>query len=311
MPVSMTRPARRAPTGSCICPILVQQAGRQLLLPGALLALIGAFAQWRRWGLLTAAALTMAFLGPTLLLTLLLGFDFQPLQREAFRVYPLVAWGVLALWAGLGLAMLIERIRLLQRGLASGALVALLVGATLVAHWGQNDRHDDQLARDYAATLLAGLPPDARLLLRGDIPVPATAYLHLVEGMRPDVTLTTENALVLEPKLFDPLHTPMRARKALVDDYIAASDRPLYRLHNEDARSGTFTWLLFHLDPASEPGSADVRFQMTEQELQLLRWLAPSRSVPRRLERDTAPRPSDGVHRFSDPRRIDRPVGGR
>ena len=253
---------------------LVAQASRQLLLPGAALALIGAFAQWRRWGMLVAAALSAAFLGPTLLLVLLLGFDFQPLQREAFRVYPLVAWGIFALWAGLGLAVLSERLSARRRVPLSFALAATLITATLITHWGQNARYADRLAHDYASTLLAGLDPHARLLIRGDIPTPATSYLHLVEGMRPDVTLISEDALVLEPKLFDPAQTPIRVRKQLVNAYIESSDRPIYRLHNRDARSGTFSWLLFHLDPQSTPGTGEVRFHMTAQERKLLVWLA-------------------------------------
>ncbi|MGB5832946.1 MAG: DUF2723 domain-containing protein [Thiohalocapsa sp.] len=255
---------------------LVRQAGAQLLLPGGALALIGALAQWRHWGVLTSAALSAAFLGSTLLLTLLLGFDYQPLQREAFRVYPLVAWGVFALWAGLGtklaLDLLAEHLPSRWRKPAGAALVALLIGLTLAVHWERNDRHDDRLAHTYATTLLAGLEPNARLLIKGDITVPSTAYLHRIEGLRPDVSLVTEDGRVLERRLFDPVRT--RGRKRFLDAYIASSDQPLYRLHNRDARAGTRSWLLFRVDLDSVSGTHDVRFEMTTQERQFLIWLA-------------------------------------
>ena len=262
-------------TGCCICLIWCARPVRQLLLPGAALAMIGAFAQWRRWGLLVAAALSVAFLGPTLLLTLLLGFDYQPLQREAFRVYPLVAWGVFALWAGLGtrlvLEVLRERLRPTWQGPVGIALVTILLATTLVAHWSHNDRHDDRLAHNYASTLLTGLAPDARLLVRGDIPVPTTAYLQRVEGLRPDVALVTEDGRVLEPRLFDPLRT--RSRRPIIDAFIDSSDRPLYRLHNRDLRSGTRSWLLFQVDLESKPGADAIRFQLGDKEREFLRWL--------------------------------------
>jgi hypothetical protein len=265
---------------------LVRQAGAQLLLPGALLALIGVFAQWRRWGKLTSAALSVGFLGPTLVLTLLLGFDFQPLQREVFRVYPQAAWGLLAVWAGLGAwvasrwgsalmaRLLAKRWRPSQHRLLIAALALILVLTTLVVHWEQNDRHDDWLAHTYAATLLGNLEADARLLLRGDVPVPATAYLHRLQGLRPDASLVTEDARVLEPRLFDPLHTPAPARQAMVDAYIDSSERPLYRLHNRDIRSGEASWLLFRVDLHSEPGAGRVRFRLTPGERQFLIRLA-------------------------------------
>ena len=234
---------------------LVAQAGKQLLLVGGVLALIGLFAQWRRWGRLIAAALTLAFLGPTLLLTLLLGFDFQPLQREVFRVYPLVAWGIFALWAGLGLAVLTQRLCLDARWPISGVLAAVLVLATLLTHWTKNDRHDDRFAHRFASTLLDGLEPNAHLLVNGDARIPTTAYLHLIEGARPDVTLISEDALVLEPKPFDPTTAALDERKRLLDVYIASADGPVYRRHNQDLRSGTFSWLLFRLDPNPAPGS--------------------------------------------------------
>ena len=253
---------------------LVRQAMLQMLPVGALLALVGAFKQWTLWGVRTAAAMTLAFLGPTLFLVLLLGFDYQALQREVFRVYPIVAWGILALWAGLGLRVVVDRLPSSRRQLAAGTVASALIVGTLAVHWTANSRFDDTLAHRYGAALLSSLAPDAILLARGDLSVPAPAYLHLVEGLRPDITLLNSDALLLEPKLFDPANTPPQRVPAILDAYINASLRPVYRLANKDDRSGTLSWLTFRVDTQSRPGDGAVRFTLSDPERNFLIWLA-------------------------------------
>lgn len=253
---------------------IVHLAARQLLVPGAILALIGAIAQWRRWDGRMALSMSAAFLGPTIGLVFLLGFDYQPLQREAFRVYPLVAWGVWGVWAALGLRTVLDRLRpASQRRLAIVAVSGLLA-ANFALHWDRNNRRGDTLGHDYATTLLTSLAPNASLLVRGDIAVPTTGYLHLIEHVRPDVTLLTENALVLDPRLFDPGSTPGPQRQRALDAYIAAAESPVYRLHNNDARAGTVSWLLFRIRPTSATSASPVEFRMTEPEQRFLRRIA-------------------------------------
>jgi hypothetical protein len=250
---------------------LVRQAGSQLLLPGAALALIGFFRQWRHWGRLTAWALTLAFLGPTLLLTFLLNLDYDPLRREAFRVYPVAAWGILALWAGLGLHIAVERLPVMWRRPAAASAVAVTVLAVATAHWARNDRSGEWLGRDRAEAMLAQLTANAVLLLRADLDTPTTAYLHLIERRRPDVTLVSEQALVLEPRLFDPYRTPKAAQRQVIDAYVQHVGRPVYRTFNGDPRPGTVSWLLFRLDTSSGPGASERHFRFLAEECALLR----------------------------------------
>ena len=256
--------------------LLLRLALWQLLPTGFLLACIGVVLQWRLLGLAVASSLTATFLGPTFVLTLLLDFDYQPVQREAFRVYAVVAWGILALWAALGLQWLFSTTRLGSSTWAKMALVAALVAAPLAVHWGRNDRHGDWYGSTVAEALLRQVPNEARVLVTGDILTLTTSYMHLVEGVRKDVSLVSAAGLVLEPKLFDPRTTPSAARPAILDAYARSSQRPLVRFHNNDGRSGVFHWLFFELDLDSAPKSAQVRFEFSAADEVLLERLVNS-----------------------------------
>src|SRR4029079_18545836 len=94
------------------------------------------WAQWRAWGHRVAWSLTLAFLGPSVVLLLLLGFDYDAVQKEIYRVYPLPAYGIAALWMALGAAWLSQRLNLrvaLQRTAS-----AVLIGVMLAAGWYSN-----------------------------------------------------------------------------------------------------------------------------------------------------------------------------
>ncbi len=100
----------------------------QFALAGTALAAIGCAVQWREWGARTAAFLTAAFLMPTAVLLLLLNFDYDNLHKHLFHVYPLPAYGVTALWMGLGGAWAAQRLRLPapQAAAVAMALVAAI-----------------------------------------------------------------------------------------------------------------------------------------------------------------------------------------
>jgi hypothetical protein len=141
----------------------------------------------------------------------------------------------------------------------------------MAVHWGRNDRHDDWYGSTFARTLLQQVPANARVLVTGDILTLTTAYMHLAEGVRKDVSLISTDALVLEPKLFDPHTAPKAKRAAILNAYATSSRRPLVRFHNSDGRSGVFHWLFFEVDLDSAPKSAQVRFEFASGDKALLR----------------------------------------
>jgi len=136
-------------------------------------------------GLLLVAA------GNSLLLIALLGFEYNFPYRTAFSHYPLVTYFCLAIWMAIGLTRLLEPARDLP-GNSHRAVVAMLgfaVMAVLFVNFRHNDRSDDNLAADYAATVLRTLPAGAVLVVDADAQLGSIGYLHNVLKIRPDIEL--------------------------------------------------------------------------------------------------------------------------
>ncbi len=203
---------------------LLGEAGRQFTWAGAALAALGLWQSWRRLPRALAWALLAGFLGPTAVLLLLLSFEYDVLARSVFHVYPLVAWGIMAVWVVLGGRSLLERVR--SRSLRAAAWGAL-VAATFALHLPVNHRAGYTFAGDYARTVLESLEPNAVLFVSGDMDTFPIAYAHLAEGVRPDVTVYNDQGIVLENRLF-PADAPAEERQRALVQFIRATPRPVY-----------------------------------------------------------------------------------
>ena len=237
---------------------------RQTTLPGFALAVIG-LGVLARGGGLVATALAgsgiLALLGNSVVLIALLRFDFDPFRLAVFRPYPLICYGVAALWAGAGMQWLMDhqpgwmarrwparspgtsRVPWATR---SPATAAVLVGAAMVAvsasaGWPANDRSDSDFAERHAEAVFDLLPPDAVLFVRGNAIGPL-GYYRFVEERRPDVALYSLQGLVLGNRLFDPL-LPQEERASALDRFVDAAEMPVfllpdYDIHPEDRGFG-------------------------------------------------------------------------
>src|SRR3989454_8094461 len=90
---------------------LLMEMVRQYTPVGAALAGFGLIRQWRRFNLAIASALLAGWLGSSLVLGAMLGFDYEPLMKAAIRRYPLIPYGILAVWLVLALDALTPRVR--------------------------------------------------------------------------------------------------------------------------------------------------------------------------------------------------------
>jgi hypothetical protein len=183
----------------------------QFGVAGSLLALAGFAAQWQVAGKRIAWALTAVFLGPSIVLLMLLGFDYDGLHKDLFRAWPLPAYGIAALWMALGLVWARERLRV-GAGAAAAACAAVL-GLTLVFGAYSNTEDPSEWLDGYGVTLLEGLPRDAVLIAGGEWDLVPLAYLQLVEGRRPDLTLVHPRGLVLGNRVAHPLRVDKGAMK--------------------------------------------------------------------------------------------------
>ena len=196
----------------------------QFAVAGALLAAWGFWLQWRQWGTRVAAALTLAFVMPSFVLLLLLGFDYDAFHKHVYHVYPLPAYGVAALWMGLGFGQAMQRFAWGRAArVASASALLLFIAAAgargnLLAGYSWVER--------YGRTLLESMPKDAIVLLKG-ADVGPLAYLHLVEGVRPDLTLYHPQGLVLGNRLFHPIRTEPALQQAAVRDLVSRATVPV------------------------------------------------------------------------------------
>ena len=155
-------------------------------------------------GLARFAVFSLVALGcHSVLLLLLLRNDFNDHMLAVFHPYPLVAYSVAALWVGVGLEMCYRWSSGRWSGLwprTAAWCIAVLVGVsalgfTVLDSWERVDRRGDRFAVSYANLVLESLPPEAVLVVSGDSEFPL-AYLHFIEGVRPDIRIVHPLGLV-------------------------------------------------------------------------------------------------------------------
>lgn len=235
----------------------------QFALAGTALAAVGCAVQWREWGARTAAFLTIAFLMPTAVLLLLLNFDYDNLHKHLFHVYPLPAYGVAALWMGLGGAWAAQRLRLPAPHAAAAAMA--LVAAIAAVGSRSNLLGDYDWARRYAQAVLRTLPKDATVFVRGDPDLNPIAYFHMIEGLRPDITLYQPQGLILGNRLFHPLRTDRESAKARVRALIDREANPVvFTLGPPEGYAQRDRWLHVELDRRS-PDPHAVTVELSEE----------------------------------------------
>ena len=154
-----------------------------------------------------AAFLTVAFLMPSAVLLLLLGFDYSTMSKHVFHVYPLPAYAIAALWMGLGFAWLTAALRAARARHAGAAARAGARLALILARARAPTCFDRATigARAMRSTLLAHLAAErGGASAQGEADLGPIAYFHMIENVRPDITLYQPKGLVLGNRLFHP-----------------------------------------------------------------------------------------------------------
>ena len=211
-------------------------------------------------GVSAAGSGVLALLGNSFVLIVLLGFDFDPIRLAVFRPYPVICYGLAALWTAVGLQWAMDRlpgwvaaarrpaggpadppaagaalVRGASRAAGARAAVGGLTGAAMVAlsasaGWAVNDRSGSDFAQRHNGAVFDLLPPGAALFVQGDDTGPLGYYRYVEEG-RPDVALYNLRGLVFGNRLFDP-RTAAETRQRALDRFVASTDRPVF-LHPE------------------------------------------------------------------------------
>ncbi len=176
----------------------------------------------------------LIFLGNSIVLILLLGFDYEYLNLAVFRAYPLVAFGFLAIWFGCGLQWLVDTVSRFSFSISGVSLhgVLPLITFTFILflvwrNWEVNGRRHDRFADSSARLVLETLEPNAIVFIYGDAETGPIGYLRYCEGVRPDVRVLSLQGLVFPDRLFSPLMGRGRQQK-IVREFVRGTDRPVY-----------------------------------------------------------------------------------
>jgi hypothetical protein len=222
----------------------------QFAVAGTALAAIGSAVQWRLLGHRVAAFLTVAFLMPSAVLLLLLGFDYSSMTKHVFHVYPLPAYAIVALWMGLGFAWLARRYALQHTHAAAAGAALLALILAIGARTNLQTSHD--WGARYAQAILAILPQNAVVFGQGEADLGPMAYFHMIENWRPDITLYQTKGLVLGNRLFHPLRTDEKTAQRTVSEMIdQQSDPVVFTLDAYGGNAQLDRWLYIQVDKSS------------------------------------------------------------
>ena len=173
--------------------------GSELLWIGTVLAIWGAVVSRRRgWSVLL----------PLLVMTVnlvIMGLHGSRSDIFIWHRYYIPSYLMAGLLGAMGLHDLVERLP------RSFRLLPLVVPAVaLLLGWRDFDRSRYRIAEDFSQALLETLPPGAHLSATDDNILFVLIYLHLVEGLRPDINLILQGVdSELQPLRFNPDSEPL------------------------------------------------------------------------------------------------------
>jgi len=214
---------------------LSREMWQQFGAAGAILTGIGFVRQWKLWPKNISIAFFLAFLGSSLMLVLLLQFDYEYWNRAIFKVYPLIPYGILSLWLGLGARELFHCVfqRTVVLKLLLPVMIVSILGFIAKQNYDVNQRSDYLWARDYGQVILETLEENAIFITYADSDIGPLAYLHMVDGVRPDVALYNEKGIFFKNRLFRPPASPAKRQQGIVD-FIRKQSRPIYFMSMQD-----------------------------------------------------------------------------
>lgn len=205
----------------------MRELGQQMTWAGIVIALFGLIMMLRssthaRLGL----GMLVSWLLSSIALILLRDVRAGPLNLHIFSVYPLLAYGITAVFCGYGLAAIGESLQRIVRPAVGRHLVTtvglLLVVMTIASNWQVNNRRDYSWAHEWGMYKLNLPPAQTQLFISGDFDFPV-GYLHSVEKVRPDVSVRFNSNLVFSNRLIGPGASAWETKDAFRDFVVSAA----------------------------------------------------------------------------------------
>ncbi len=174
-----------------------------LTVVGAVLCLPGLIAAKRAWTTNKASGLCV------LMLIIYTGFfswranlDLSnPLLKGVVERFWMQSDVVISILAGLGLHSAIvfltksDSVTEKSFGKYTSLFTAALLTTIQLRNFTLCDQSNNYVVRDFAMSLLNSLPNNSLVLTKGDLPTNSMRYLHLCEGVRPDLSILDQEIL--------------------------------------------------------------------------------------------------------------------
>ena len=211
----------------------LQEIASQFGIFGSIFVITGFFYQWRILPMHFCIALLLGFLMPSLGLICLLDFDYDFLHWTIFRVYPVIAYWVAAIWIGVGIMaiarLLISQVfRQLNNNIPVTGFAILVVGTTFINSAVANFRGNDVWAEHYATVLMRTLPENAVLFVSGDTTVGPVGYMHHIRHYREDIALYSMAGTLFKNRLFEPYKVEDARISTRLNEFFNATSQPVY-----------------------------------------------------------------------------------
>ncbi len=227
-----------------------------LVLP---LIAIGIVLQWQRLQATIAAGLSLFLLLP-FLLVLLIDFEYERPELAAMLAYPLPLYVMSVVWFAIGLEAMLTRARGTNlHGMVMLFLPVLFVTTNLYRNYAVVAENQAGWSEPLARQMLASLPENAVVFTMGSWSMAQLAYLHHVDGERPDIRLLSQYGTFLPDRLFGYFLSEGEKSEAL-RQFLDESDRPVYFL-NPGAVKMCQSGLLYHdcgQASLSQPGGFQI-----------------------------------------------------
>ncbi|OGS03333.1 MAG: hypothetical protein A2204_06685 [Elusimicrobia bacterium RIFOXYA1_FULL_47_7] len=205
-----------------------------VLIPAALFGIYSAYKKRRA----VFNALSLLLISNGILLTLLLSFQFNPERAGIVNVYYIPSYLSLALFAGIGLKYVFERVYSKVVRISLFLVLALPALFFFNAAFSRCVMRDNFLAWDYAGNILSFLPKDSVLFIdqAGDESLFPALYAKAVLGKRGDLAVydcfgnVFTNIYGEGFSLITDKNLWLKTRSAVENEIIKSSGKPVFYL---------------------------------------------------------------------------------
>jgi hypothetical protein len=215
-------------------------------------------------------AISWVILANSLLLVLLVNFDYSLLYSLVFEVYPIVSIVMLFVLAGFGMHSLTRRENPMITSKHLVIILLLSLALNVFFSLPQNYRHHYSWGEEYAQRILSELPTNATLFSDGEVELGLLSYYHFIKGQRSDIQIYSSSALLLDNRLFD---YRLEDKKTFIEALVNENPQQNYYVANNYYHLTTDTGSIFADKLGNPVGESRQSVDSNDVDL-LVKWSA-------------------------------------